>query len=224
MSTKRSRAFRGIISNLDLHLDPATKARIEKEERQTTFINDAYAKAEADEKAGTVTPSVIYSAIQDQNRYTADPLFDKSREAIAGLKVLPTKQYEITPEGDFVLVLDEGSGALQELLDGKFCHNCEARQPEMPEMWKHIADRLEGLIGPPPAELVADWKHGTLCCYCGARLKIEGDYNPDSNIAQITPDQQQVLETMFGSISGGEPGPRGPAPTLLAPPTIGAPF
>lgn len=215
---KRSRAFDGIITNLDRDLSPAISSRIEMEEKQTAFIDQMWSKAERDEKAGLTAPQIIYSGMQEQGHYTADPVFDKSRDAVRHAKTLPVKQYEITPNGDLVKVLDEDSAALHMLLDGHWCHNCEEPQPEMPEMWRHIADRFEGLAGPPPAEHAHNWRHGVMCCYCGATLAIEGDYRPEaSSITQVTPEQRRMLETMFGTFTGAEPGAGGTAPAPLLP-------
>lgn len=190
-------AFRGgIQTNLDPKLDPKVVKEREAQERRIAFINDRYKQAEKDEKAGTEQPDIIYSGIQRDDVYTADPTFDKSRAAISDMQSLPVKQYGISPTGDFEVHLDPDSAALEEVKNKKFCIECGDRQPEIPEMWEHKAERLKALIqGEPPA----DFRHGVFCCYCGCRLGLGGDFEVGPGFQTITPDQMKLLETMFGS-------------------------
>lgn len=217
---KRDKAFSGLVTNLDgKMIDDATRARLEQEERQTAWINKAHDDAARDEREGTVQPQVIYSGMSEAGKYTADPNFDKSREAIVNQKWIRPKQYEITPEGDFVTVYDEDSAALSLLQDKTACAVCGDRQPEMPELWHEAARRLAERIGPPPSGL--DFRPGEYCCYCASKLGFEQTYVAEKpSITQVTPDQRQILETMFGSVTGAEAGP-GIAPSSV-PPISGA--
>jgi len=188
---------KGLQSNLDKRLSDSTIKQIERKERRTEFIDERYKTAESSLLDGTDAPDVIYDGLQKSGVYSADPEFDKSRESIVGMKSLPIKEYNVMPDGTFGITLAEGSAALEELRAGKFCHACHDRQPEMPEMWEHIIRRLEDRIGKRPA-----WgKHAVMCCYCGARLGIEGDFKQEvSSITQVTPDQRELLQSMFGQI------------------------
>jgi hypothetical protein len=96
---------------------------------------------------------------------------------------------------DSGITLVEGSAAMEELKAGKFCHACHDRQPEMPEIWEMKAERLSDRIGERPS-----WANSTtMCCYCGARLGIEAEFE-ESTLKTVTPEQQKLLEEMFGKI------------------------
>lgn len=193
-------AFRGgIQSNLDKKLTDAQLAEGERRDKRIEFIQSQYKKAEEDEKAGTEQPDVIYSGFQRDDVYTADKKFDRSREAISDMKSLPVKQYGISPDGDFEVHLDAESAALEEVRNKKFCIECGDRQPDMPELWQHAADRLrERIQGDPPG----DFRHGERCCYCGSKLGLGGDFAGHAGFHTLTPDQARLLKEMFGSIEG----------------------
>jgi hypothetical protein len=200
--TKKSiNRFRGgIQTNLDPKLDKKVVEEKERQERRIEFINSRYKQAEKDFEQGTETPDVVYTGIQRQDVYSADPLFDKSRESIVDAQSLPVKQYGISPEGDFEVHLDEGSAALEEVKRKTFCIHCGDRQPAMPELWQRAADRLAERIGPPPPGM--DFRHGEFCCYCGGKLGIAGAALQRVGFTQLTPDQARLMEEMFGKIDG----------------------
>lgn len=189
----------GIISNLDRKLTKAQLAEKDAQEKRIEFITRKYADAEKDVLNNTEQPDVIYTGIQRDDVYSADPNFDKSRAAVVDMQSLPVKQYGISPEGDFEVYLDPDSAALELVKQRVFCVECGDRQPEMPELWQHAADRLIAVIGRPPTD---DFRHGERCCYCGHKLGIGGDALEKSGFEVVTPDQARILGEIFGEVEG----------------------
>lgn len=182
------------MSNLDKKLKPAQYIWHERREKNQHLIQERYTRAEKAEKAtGVEAPTTVFSALQRNDAFTRDEAFDKSRESIVGMPQLPIKQFEVTPEGDWCIVV--GEAAQEALREKKFCHNCYDPQPEDPQVWKEKASRLYGLIGEPPA----GFKHGEHCCYCGAVLGYEVEYK-DRFIQpeHMTPEQQKILGEITG--------------------------
>jgi hypothetical protein len=185
----------GIGSNLDKVLTSDQIKEGERKEARDEFISRRYSETEKNFKEGTETPDVIYDLLQKPNVYSADWRHDKDPASLKGVQTLPIKEFNIMPDGTYGITLMEDSAALEAVKQGIFCHACLDRQPESPELWKYRADLLAERIGPRPS-----WaQHKTMCCFCGAKLGIDGDHK-QSGVTQITPEQQKLLETMFGKI------------------------
>lgn len=187
-----------IQSNLDNKLSPAEIAKHEKAERRKGFIDDRVKQAEKDEREGSGSADIVYSGLQRDNVYTANPSLDNDPTFVARMyaqrKSLPVKQREIGPDGTWVLVVaPEFQKALAQRL---WCHNCEEAQPDNDIEWMAAVRRLEERIGPKPG-----WAcHREMCPYCGARLGFNGYSNPDedSSLLNMTPEQLKMLEEICG--------------------------
>lgn len=189
---------RPIITNLDQKLTDAEIEVGERAERREAFVADRVRDAEKAEKGELVAgqgTDIVYTGLQRDDVITADPLFDKSVESIRGRRSLPIKQFEVEPDGSFALTL--GEAAMEAVRLGLFCHACHDRQPDNDIEWGAAMLRLEDRIGARPS-----WaEHGTMCCYCGARLGIHGEQHLQVNgLWNMPPDQRAMLEKMFGPI------------------------
>lgn len=185
-----------IVSNLDRTLSLSQIKEGERSERRKEFIDRKYKAAEVAERTGVGdTPDTIFSGLQRNEVFTADPTFDKSREAVVGRRQLPVKQFEVTEDGDWQVTL--GEAATEVVRDRRFCIECLDPQPEDPVEWKRAAKRLERLIGPPPTD--GSFRHGERCCYCGVRLGLGDEFKEKTvQLWQFTPEQRHIFETMFG--------------------------
>lgn len=178
-----------MLTNAGLNVDPLERRRRERRERNLERIEKATRRAERSQREQGHEAADTRFWFQRSDVFTADPVFDKSVEAVKNRTSLPVKERVILPDGSLQKVL--GAAALECVQRGYFCANCEERQPddEIRQREQLLSLERMGVSLPPGA------RPGTHCAYCAAPIGVQGDaplVSPDD----MTDEQREILARM----------------------------
>lgn len=180
-------------------LGPLTAAQVEARAQYEAELQSHIDHAEAALQGDAVSvPDTIYSGLQEAGYYSADPVIDADPAIAAKARSLLqlVKEQSVSPSGDWELTLTDRE--VLAVTNGEWCVNCNSPQRFSPEEWEERMQKLEGRIGPRPADAAPDCN----CPVCGFKLGIHGIVQPEklTGPEAFTPEQRELVEEFFQGI------------------------